>query len=318
MTYDPNYVPHHTSREYHWPIVLNRLTSIIENDCDAPWFVYIKTFWDAAENPLILLLTPNPADVLEEYFDPSDSRKGAKRPRKKKKRRRWHPIRKTLKRIPEPIRRYLPDGPKEVFDSDGYIAKRLPAQQYFQGRRISGTEHVFWTNFNRAERAAWYWLIVDAAAKTIYNWHSGIVRSDACAELYPCAIGLELSNSSSVNSIHPATQPPWHKLYQRGVDYAEGQTYYLDREYDIQLFWWWHHEFEYGLAPYPIRIELVVGNGAGIIEGQIYEHTIQYLDPADHVFHIEAKAVDQLTFAAFAYPYDPRSRYSSNITVLGR
>lgn len=317
MTYDPEYVPPTPSRQYHWPIVLNRIKRIIENDCDVPWMVYVETLWPAAKFPLIGILVPNPADILEEYFDPSDSRKGSKRPRKKKKRRRFHPIRKRLKRIPEPIRRYIPESPAEVFDTDGYIAKRLPAQQAFQGRTISPTEHVFWTNFNRAERLAWWWMLIDAGATTIYNWHSGIIKSDACKQTYPLAIGLELENTSSTHAVQPGVQPPWHKLYQRGVDYVATQHFYLTREYTIKLWWWWHHEFEAGLAPFPIRIELTGGGSTGQVFNEVYEHVVSYLDPADHVFFVEAAGIDNITFNAFGYPYDPHSRYTSNITVLG-
>lgn len=164
-----------------WRQTLNRIEFLVENPCEANFAVYAETFLPAAGNAILVLLTPTPEEILEEYLDPKAGRKKPRRkfrgkPRRMRARGRFH-------------RRRWPGG---FPDPDGSIAKRIPGASFFNGRKGTLPEQIFWRGINVADRFLWYWLVIDVTDDLIYNWSSGIMESRFCQAGIDCSWDAEV------------------------------------------------------------------------------------------------------------------------------
>lgn len=151
-------------------MALNAIDTLIENPCDGDWWLYVKTLLPAVGNEFYIILIPDPKEILEEYLDPSASRrKGKGFPRSK-----WANMDRGDGRRRRGRR-------SNWLDVDGTIADRLPGRQYFKMRRVNPLEHIAWAAFNRLELLSWWYLIADLSAGSIINWNSAILES-ACRD----------------------------------------------------------------------------------------------------------------------------------------
>lgn len=152
-----------------WKQTGNHIVDLWENDCDAPWHAYITTAIPAAGSSLWMLLVPQPDEILEEFLDPSDSRKKGGR------RRRGRETRRTLGRAGR-MRRWISDAT----NTNSMIADKIPGRRIVRARRVGRTEYAFWSTLNIAERGLWYWLLMDAGQNFVAEWSSGIMDSRYC------------------------------------------------------------------------------------------------------------------------------------------
>lgn len=152
---------------------INRIAFLIENDCDAPWTVYLETFFPAAGQALLVLFTPSPGEVLENYLEPKPGRKGSRRGNRNDPRRRRSRNGGLRRRFRNPIP-----------DVDSLIAGTIFGRSFFEGRRAGPLEGLLWQGINIADRLAWWWLIIDVTDDFIMNWSSAIMESKFCQEVF--------------------------------------------------------------------------------------------------------------------------------------
>lgn len=138
---------------------LNIVTNVTEFSCDGDWLLYVETLLPALGDMFLVLLDFGWDDVARGFFRPSGIRTRWKfRPSKKKGRR---------------FRFEIP----ELGES---IGKLLPGAKFFRGRRVGPFWRWFWRIDGLAQRALWYWLLVDVGVDLAYNWTTGIFRHERC------------------------------------------------------------------------------------------------------------------------------------------
>lgn len=148
---------------------INRVEFIVENPCNAPWTVYLETFFPAAGQALLILLIPSPEEILENYLQPKPGRGPHRRGSRDDPRRRRHPggfLRRAW-------RRGIPDV-------DDLISDRIPGRSWFESRTPRGIEKLFWRTIDLTDRVFWYWLVADVVDTFTYTWSSGIMESKFC------------------------------------------------------------------------------------------------------------------------------------------
>lgn len=190
----------------------NRIEQIITNPCDAPWWLYVRTALPAAGDMVLILLTPQPDEVLEEYLDPSKTRGKSKRIGGGA----WRRERAGAAGLARAAKGGFPDP-------DGFVADKLPGRNFFASRKISLLEHVFWTGFNIIERANFYFLLADLTKDFVYAWHSGIMRAGCDApELQPAYVYATKDSFEGPQNATPFNDPPWRRTSHRGINWDAG------------------------------------------------------------------------------------------------
>jgi hypothetical protein len=164
--------------------VLNRVEFLVENPCAASWSVYIETAVPAAGEAILVLLTPSPKEILEEFLHPGPGRKSPKRLKGKGAHRARSRARTKAERFAAKAfaaeRAFTPAIP----DTDEVIAHAIPGRGYFAKRIPGKLEGLMWTGIDIADRLAWWWLLITTTEDFIYNWSSGIMESRFCSEGY--------------------------------------------------------------------------------------------------------------------------------------
>lgn len=150
------------------------ILDIKELDCGGKWTVYVHTAIPAAGAAMWLLLTPSPQEIFESYLEPKKGRRGGRRGRRGERETR---INQAGKR-----RIYFGGG---IPDIDNQIADMLPGRGIFAGRVVGPGEWLFWTGVNVADRALWYWLLLEATETFATTWQSGLLESGQCIRSGP-------------------------------------------------------------------------------------------------------------------------------------
>ena len=145
------------------------IIDIWEIDCEGSWVVWVETAVNAAGAALYLLLIPSPQEIFESYLEPKPGRRGGRRGQRGERERRPNPA-----------------GAKRVFfrggipDIDNAIADLVPGRGLLAGRNVGPGEWLFWTGVNVADRALWYWLLLEATETFATTWMSGLLESGQC------------------------------------------------------------------------------------------------------------------------------------------
>lgn len=204
----------------------NRIEELVENPCDAGWWVYVRTLYPAASDAFSMLLVPQPDEMLEEYADPKKSRRGIRR-RLQQKWRRW----------PRGGGGGNRGGGGGFPDPDDLAGKWMGGREKIQMRRISPLEYVGWGLFNTSERLFWYWLLIDAGVDFVYGWHSGIMKSVYCTAPHIAQGRWDLPLARyglKTRAVEPET---WIPKGVEGVELATAGGIYFPAPYKISGFY---------------------------------------------------------------------------------
>ena len=142
------------------PGVIDRVNFVVEmwnNPCDVPWVVYIETALPAALDAFIAVICFDIGDVLRFVFRPANLRSG-RHSRGGRKGRHG--------RKPKGIRVRL--------------TNKMPAFKALTQRRVTQGVKNLWIIDGIGQRLMWWWLVVDIATFTAYNWTSAIYKTERC------------------------------------------------------------------------------------------------------------------------------------------
>ena len=145
---------------------VNTITEFINFSCGGDLLIYAETLLPAAGELFLVLFDFGWDDVARGFFRPLGIRSRLKfRTGKKKggKRPKW--LQKLRFEIPE---------------IGELIGRMLPGAKLLRGRKIGNAQRWFWRLDGIAQRALYYWMIVDITSDFLYNWSTGIMRHERC------------------------------------------------------------------------------------------------------------------------------------------
>ena len=136
---------------------VNFVTEMWNNPCDVPWVLYVETAIPAALDAFIAVICFDIGDVLRFVFRPANLRSG-RHSRGGRKGRHG--------RKPKGIRARL--------------TNKLPAFKALTQRKVVQGVKNLWIIDGIGQRLMWWWLVVDIATFTAYNWTSAIYKTERC------------------------------------------------------------------------------------------------------------------------------------------
>lgn len=148
----------------------NTILSILDTPCEDKWTVIIETALPPAGQALLVLLTPSPGEILEEYLTPKGLLAGqCGFPSSSTRRRKRGLDGKSKLSLPS-----LPDV-------DGTIAGWIPGQHIAEDLgRFRGYRLVF-TGIQIQDLVGWTWLLLDVTRDFFINWSTGMVTTRFCS-----------------------------------------------------------------------------------------------------------------------------------------
>lgn len=155
----------------------NAIVNLEENTCAGKYGVAIDLALPIAGNIMAILLTPSPAEILEEYLDPKQSRgrRGRREADREKRRRRGKSGR----------RRRSFGGPPDV---DAMTASIIPGAAAMQARNAFAPTRWFFTGIAIADLDAITWMLVDLTSDGLVQWSSGMNQARFCSAGFNVAI----------------------------------------------------------------------------------------------------------------------------------
>lgn len=169
----------------------NAVNYIWDTPCEDEWLVLLKTGLPAVGNTLLLLIIPNPQEILEEYLTPAKEKAGRRETRDS-----------------DPTdRRRSPSGRKRrrwsvIPDVDGMIANRVPAREAVSGRRAGSLQRWLFTGIDIADRVAWYFMLADVSQSLMVNWTSNIMEARFCSDPLKALAIIHGSYEDSDQAVH--------------------------------------------------------------------------------------------------------------------
>lgn len=148
----------------------NTILSILDTPCEDKWTVIIETALPPAGQALLVLLTPSPGEILEEYLTPKGLLAGkCGFPSSSTRRRKRGLDGKSKLSLPS-----LPD-------TDGMIAGWLPGQQIAEDLGQYRGYRLAFTGIQIQDLVGWTWLLLDVTRDFFINWSSGMVTTRFCS-----------------------------------------------------------------------------------------------------------------------------------------
>lgn len=139
---------------------LNTIIDYFEWTCTEDWTIFVHVFLPAAGELVLGLLS----------FDWDDVARGFLRP--------YGAVgRKTLVASPE-----LAKWEFEVPELGEEIGKRIPGAKFIKANRWWGKTRFLWQIDAFVQRGLYYWLLVDLVSEFLYNYSTGVLRSEVCAQ----------------------------------------------------------------------------------------------------------------------------------------
>lgn len=146
-----------------WPSVMqgraNTVVEFFDFSCSGDWYVYLETLVPPVGNLFLALLDFGWDDVVRGYFRPVGLRARWK----------FRPAGKKGKR------------PKlEIPEIGELIGSHLPGSKWFKGLKLATPLRWLWRIDGIAQRALWYWMVVDLAADFVATWTTGLFTNQRC------------------------------------------------------------------------------------------------------------------------------------------
>lgn len=150
-------------------VQVNQVTRLLSAPCQGKWNVAIETAIPALGEAMIMLLTPDPRQILQNYLRPKGSRAGGR----------------FLQGLS--ARRFSSAGGRRyrMFgvgfpDVDEMIGDSLPGRKFFAGQKIGALSRWMWTGIEFADLVGWYWLLANVGANGLLTWSSNLFHSLVC------------------------------------------------------------------------------------------------------------------------------------------
>ncbi len=174
---------------------INYVVDVWAQPCEAPWYIYARTFGPAALAALITLASFGWDDVFRGYVRPKGLR--ARKFKKKPFRIKGVPI-----RFPE---------------IGELLGKRLYGAKRFQGTKHFATNASLWRIDGVLQRGMFYWLLADIAVDFAFEFSSVMYATEWCAaENLP-----RHSNRGDPFQLGPAGGS-WHDFNCPTIEYQKG------------------------------------------------------------------------------------------------
>lgn len=189
----------------------NAVVEFYEFGCFPPYEVWLRTLLPALGEFIFGLLSFGYGDILRGYFRPNSIRGLSRLNRSKLKR----AGSKANARAGGKSRFTIPEVGNE-------IGKRLPASDFFRGRKVTNTEMYFWRIDGVIQRGLWYWLVADLTADFLVNWTTAIMESEECSPKGTFALGIHVNNENFTNVGVWRFSASWALDYEDPPDFWEG------------------------------------------------------------------------------------------------
>ena len=150
-------------------VSLNYIYKLYSAPCNDKWSLMVETGLPALWKELIVLLTPDPTEILQEYLHPKLGRRGPRFPL----------LRTRRGEMPGTNRKYRVFG-GGFPDVDEAIAHKLPGRDFFAGRTAGRLERWIWTGIDIADLVGFYWLLLGVTEDGLITWASNILHSTHC------------------------------------------------------------------------------------------------------------------------------------------
>jgi len=150
-------------------VQVNQVVRLFSAPCNGKWSLAVETALPAIGEGLIMLLTPDPKQILQNYLRPKGSRAGGR-------------FINVLSRRPfasATQRKYRTFG-GGFPDVDELIGDSLPGRRFFSGRAIGGLEKWLWTGIEFSDTVGFYWLLADVLSNGLIVWSSNLFHSPIC------------------------------------------------------------------------------------------------------------------------------------------
>ena len=192
----------------------NTILSILDTPCEDKWSVIIETALPPAGKALLVLLTPSPGEIVEEYLTPKGLLGGKC----------GFPSRSDRKRkVGRDGRKKL--GFPSIPDTDGMIAGWLPGQHIAEDLGRFGGYRMVFTGIQIQDLVGWTWLLLDVTRDFFINWSTGMVTTRFCSRPLNCIGEVEWGPMSGERSINFYTQKQPTVLRSKGCWYAGIRTW---------------------------------------------------------------------------------------------
>ena len=187
----------------------NTILSILDTPCEDKWSVIIETALPPAGKALLVLLTPSPGEILEEYLTPKGLLGGKCG---------W-PSSSTRRRkrgLDGKSKLSLPSIP----DTDGMIAGWIPGQHIAEDLGRFGGYRMVFTGIQIQDLIGWTWLLLDVTRDFFINWSTGMVTTRFCSRPLNCIGEAEWGPMSGNRSINFYTQQKPTISRSKGCSYS--------------------------------------------------------------------------------------------------
>lgn len=163
----------------------NTILSILDTPCEDKWTVIIETALPPAGQALLVLLTPSPGEILEEYLTPKGLLSGSC----------GFPSSSTRRRkrgLDGKSKLWLPSLP----DTDGMIAGWIPGQHIAESLGQYRGYRLAFTGIQIQDLVGWTWLLLDVTRDFFINWSTGMVTTRFCSRPLSAIAEIQYSSMS--------------------------------------------------------------------------------------------------------------------------
>lgn len=188
----------------------NFVIDVLDTPCEDKWTVVVQTALPAAGDALTLLAIPQPKEILEEYLNPKEARRGRRASRKRRGLRR-------LRSANGKIRRRFPRPP----NIDELIAARLPGSHAIQGRRAGRGDIWIFEGIDIVDRVLWYWLLLEVNEQFWYSWSSQIMQAQFCSRPWDGIVHWQGGFTTNDGAVRPMSFVDGEFKKEKNVETAD-------------------------------------------------------------------------------------------------
>lgn len=150
-------------------VQVNQVVRLFSAPCNGKWSLAVETALPAIGEGLVMLLTPDPKQILQNYLRPKGGRAGGR-------------FLNVLSRRPfasATQRKYRTFG-GGFPDVDEMIGDSLPGRRFFSGRTAGALEKWLWSGIEFSDTVGFYWLLADVLSNGLLVWSSNLFHSPIC------------------------------------------------------------------------------------------------------------------------------------------
>ena len=168
----------------------NRIRKIVMHSCAGFSALDITLAFAPLFGSIMLLFTPQPQQILQEYLRPKGSKARGKGVLVSK-------AIMAADRSGSPRKRYKRGMPY----IDEIIAHRIPGRGFFAARTALRPERLLWLGIDFLDFLGWYWLLAHVTADFTLHWVSGIMENKFSSELCDSQAHFKRNNAAIENTL---------------------------------------------------------------------------------------------------------------------